>query len=119
MAKPKEKVMPKKRGRPATGKEPMMAVRMPPVLIGEIEAWADARGITRSAALRRLVELGLSASPTARSRSPATRSKAADMAAATIDKHGDQAASAEERESRKRRLLKGPKEFRNLRKDHK
>jgi hypothetical protein len=41
------------------------------------------------------------------------------MAAATIDKHGDQAASAEERESRKRRLLKGPKEFRNLRKDYK
>jgi hypothetical protein len=48
-------------GRPATGKDPMLSSRMPAALIGEIEAWADAQGVTRSAALRRLVELGLKA----------------------------------------------------------
>jgi hypothetical protein len=55
------KVAPKKkrRGRPATGKDPHMAARMPPALIAEIEAWAEANQIGRSEAFRRLVELGL------------------------------------------------------------
>ena len=44
--------------------------------------------------------------------------KAADLAGEVIDQHADQSATAEERESRKRRLLKGPKEFRDLRRDH-
>jgi hypothetical protein len=41
------------------------------------------------------------------------------MAGEAIDHHTDQSASTEEQASRKRRLLKGPKEFRELRKDHK
>ena len=44
--------------------------------------------------------------------------KAADMAGDVIDQHADLSASSEEQESRKRRLLKGPKEFRELRRDH-
>jgi hypothetical protein len=44
--------------------------------------------------------------------------KAADMAGHIIDQQTDQSASPEEQESRKRRLLKGPKEFRDLRRDH-
>jgi hypothetical protein len=44
--------------------------------------------------------------------------KAADMAADIIDQHSDLSASPEEQASRKRRLLKGPKEFRDLRRDH-
>ena len=44
--------------------------------------------------------------------------KAADMAGDIIDQHADKSASPEEQESRKRRLLKGPKEFRDLRRDN-
>jgi hypothetical protein len=45
------------------------------------------------------------------------RTKAAEMAGQAIDQKADQSATAEERESRKRRLLKGPAEFRELRRD--
>jgi hypothetical protein len=46
------------------------------------------------------------------------RIKSADMAATTIDAlTGDQSAPAEDRAKRKRRLLKGPREFRHMRKD--
>jgi hypothetical protein len=34
---------------------------MPKALMGEIEAWADAQDVSRSDALRKLVELGLKA----------------------------------------------------------
>jgi hypothetical protein len=51
----------KSRGRPATGKDPHMAARMPRALIAEVEAWAEAHGTSRSDAFRRLVELGLKA----------------------------------------------------------
>ena len=37
------------------------------------------------------------------------------MAARQIDQLGDQAATDEERAQRKRRLIKGPKEFRDMR----
>jgi len=37
------------------------------------------------------------------------------MASQQIDKLGDLSATVEERQSRKRRLLKGPKEFRDIR----
>lgn len=44
--------------------------------------------------------------------------KAAEMAGEIIDQHADLSVSIEKQESRKRRLLKGPKEFRELRRDH-
>ena len=56
--------MPKKRrGRPATGKDPQVVVRMPQKLIEEADAWAAANDTVRSEAIRRLVELGLQAKP--------------------------------------------------------
>jgi hypothetical protein len=45
------------------------------------------------------------------------RTKAAKMAGDVIDKQADLSATSDERESRKRRLLKGPKEFREIRHD--
>jgi hypothetical protein len=39
------------------------------------------------------------------------------MAGQVIDKLGDPSAIEEERQTRKRRLLKGPKEFRDIRGD--
>lgn len=41
--------------------------------------------------------------------------KAADMAAREIDKLADSSATSDERQQRKRRLLKGPREFRDIR----
>jgi hypothetical protein len=43
--------------------------------------------------------------------------KAAKMAGREIDRLGDQAATSEERAKCKRRLIKGPREFRDLRGD--
>jgi len=55
-------VIPKKRGRgrPATGKDPMVTARMPKRLIKSVDSWAakHADG-SRSEAIRRLVELSL------------------------------------------------------------
>ncbi len=47
--------------------------------------------------------------------SRASAPKAADMAAREIDRLADKAATGEERASRKRRLIAGPKEFRGIR----
>jgi hypothetical protein len=50
-------------------------------------------------------------------RSAKAASKASEMAGQQIDKLVDPSATAEERQQRKRRLLKGPGEFRDLRAD--
>jgi hypothetical protein len=59
MAKPITSKPKKKRGRPATGKDPLVGVRMPPALIEQVDAWASYQAIGRSEAVRRLVEIGL------------------------------------------------------------
>ena len=51
----------KKRGRPATGRDPHVTSRMPQPLIDQVEAWAVTNDTGRSEAIRRLVELGLKA----------------------------------------------------------
>jgi Arc/MetJ-type ribon-helix-helix transcriptional regulator len=111
------KVKPKKRGRPATGKDPLVGTRMPPDLIREIDAWAKHNtGGSRSEAIRRLIEQALAGAIAPRQLSKAAASKATEMAAREIDRVlGDHSATGEERASRKRRLLSGPKEFRDMR----
>ena len=55
------RVKPKKRGRPATGKDPLYGVRMPDTLMLAVDRWGTENDApSRSAALRSLVELGLS-----------------------------------------------------------
>jgi Arc/MetJ-type ribon-helix-helix transcriptional regulator len=52
----------KRRGRPATGQDPVSAVRLPADLTVKIDDWANKKGAeSRSEAIRRLVELGLKA----------------------------------------------------------
>lgn len=63
MGRSTKKVTPKRRGRPATGKNPLVSTRMPTALIEEIDAWADSGEVKRSEAIRRLVEIGLKAKP--------------------------------------------------------
>jgi Arc/MetJ-type ribon-helix-helix transcriptional regulator len=54
-------VIRKKRGRPPTGQDPVLAVRLPPELKSRIDRWArDQRDKpSRSEAIRQLIEQGL------------------------------------------------------------
>ena len=114
------KVIPKKkRGRPATGKDPITALRLPPTLLAAVEAWAKKQvdDPNRSEAIRRLVEIGLGGPKIARGQKRSDFPTARDLAAAQIDRLTDPAAPADEQAHRKRRLLKGPEEFREVRVD--
>jgi hypothetical protein len=110
-----KKVKPKRRGRPATGKDPLVGTRMPQDLIREIDAWAKRADWSRSKAIRSLVEQALAHAKTQRPLSRIAARKAAELADREIDRLGDKAATGEERASRKRRLIAGPKEFRDMR----
>jgi len=55
-------VPPKTRGRPATGRDPLVQVRMPPDVIQAVDRLAAKfQDLDRSAAIRSLIELGLRA----------------------------------------------------------
>ncbi|MEZ7136825.1 ribbon-helix-helix domain-containing protein [Komagataeibacter sp. SM21] len=49
----------RKKGRPPTGTDPMLAGRVPAEMIEAVTDWAKANGITRSEAIRRLIARGL------------------------------------------------------------
>jgi hypothetical protein len=73
---------------------------------------------SREVAIQRLVKRGLVAGARIRRRPrKASGRKAAELASREIDRLGDQSASNEERTRRKRRLIKGPQEFRDVRTD--
>lgn len=72
-----KKVIPKKRGRPATGRDPLIALRLPAELVKAVDKWAAKRGINRSSAIRQWIEIGLA--------SAQGRATSADMAGQTID----------------------------------
>ena len=81
-----------------------------------VDKWAAGQGDEpgRSEAIRRLVELGLTDKSMARSDSkPGRRARAQELAAMAIDKMLDPAAPLDERAQRRRRLTKGPAEFRD------
>jgi hypothetical protein len=58
-----KRVIPKKRGRPATGNDPIRSFRMPDDLVGRIDTWSANQEDrpSRAEAIRRLVEIGLRA----------------------------------------------------------
>jgi hypothetical protein len=84
-----------------------------------LDAWAAENSVSRSRAIRDFVELGLSGATTVRAKKSAASSKSSELAGKQLDKMTDQSASTEEQETRKRRLLKGPSEFRDVRNDRK
>ena len=99
------KVKPKKRGRPATGKDPLMGFRASPEMRASVVQWAENEPDqpTLSEAIRRLVEMSLkSVGAPKPERNVARSSRAAELAAKVIDKLGDPAASTEERDERRR-----------------
>ena len=92
---------------------------MPPELLETLDNWRrdqpDLPG--RPEAIRRLIEIGLTVKVRLRQPSRTHVERANEMAAKTIDGLVDPAASTEEVANRKRRLLKGPEEFREVRVD--
>ena len=55
---------PTKRARAADGGDPLVTVRLPASLFVSIKAWAKRGGMSRSAAVRSLLELGMQAAKT-------------------------------------------------------
>ena len=112
------KVNQKKRGRPATGRDPVSAVRLPAELTAAVDKWGEDHEANRSEAIRRLVELGLKVKTPARPVSkPSRRLRAQELATKTIERIIDPTAPPEERAQRRRSLTKGPPEFREDRVD--
>jgi hypothetical protein len=106
----------KKAGRPATGTEPLYGVRISDDLMGQIQKWGRENSATRSEAIRRLVELGLTVG--SKSEQPTARAaRAKDLASRAIDSLTVGTTDNEAKASRKRRLIKGPEEFQEDRVD--
>lgn len=118
MLKQKRRTLkPGKGGRPATGRDPVRAIRLSDEFLAKVDLWLRKQGDrpSRSEAIRRLVEAGLAATPS-RQRSHDSGSLTANqMAHDPINVMADKSATEEERGKRKRRLLKGPSEFRKMR----
>jgi ribosome-binding protein aMBF1 (putative translation factor) len=65
-------MMPKRRGRPATGHDPVSAIRLSPTLKSKIDNWANQQDDqpSRSAAIRRLLNLALNGESTVTESAP-------------------------------------------------
>jgi Ribbon-helix-helix protein, copG family len=109
----------KSRGRPKKtgGVDPVSAVRLPVDLTERVDLWGEDRKLSRSEAIRRLVELGLTLKTKGHQSKEGQKKRAHEMAGTAIDDMMDTATSPDDQASRKRRLLKGPEEFRNVRVD--
>ncbi|PJG54622.1 hypothetical protein CVM73_13170 [Bradyrhizobium forestalis] len=97
-----------------TGIDPISAVKMPERLTAAVDAWAEAHYLTRSDAIRKLIELGLKIAPTALTSAQPIASDATrieEIAVHEIESLLDPALPADERERRVRRLTEGPPEF--------
>src|SRR6516162_9244405 len=106
-----------KKGRRTTGHDAVATIRLSSELRESVDAWAAKQSgkPARAEAILRLVELGLETTRR-RESAPNRAAKASEMAAQEIDRISDPSATKEERQLRKRRLIKGPKEFRDIRK---
>jgi hypothetical protein len=109
----------KRRGRPATGTAPLVGVRMTEEFQSEIKAWARKQPDhpALAAAIRRLVELGLTVKTKAKHSSAAGADRAKQLATKAVEKMIDSSVPSEERAQRRRQLTKGPSEFREDRVD--
>jgi hypothetical protein len=94
-------------------------VRLLPEQARRLDEWrgheTDSPG--RPEAIRRLVEQALASSPANRPPSKGTARKASQLAAREIEPLTDKSVPAVEQQRRKRRLIRGPREFRDIRSD--
>ncbi len=95
-------------------------VRMKRDLLASLDRWIEGLSgakLSRPGAIRRLVEMGLSHSAGRRGLSDAARAQASAIAADVVDQLTDSMAPADEQQKRKRKLIHGPREFREIRQD--
>jgi hypothetical protein len=99
--------------RPGGSRDAINAVKMSERLTADVDAWAEAHDTIRSDAIRQLVELGLSTTPSADSLGSARRNpvEIEDWAVKQIDQLLDPSLPITERERRIRRLTEGRPEF--------
>ncbi|HEX9211240.1 MAG TPA: hypothetical protein VF901_12085 [Bradyrhizobium sp.] len=111
-----------KRGRPATGRDPMVSSRIPVEIVRAVDQWAAKNETTRSDAIKRLVEIGLTAKVKIRTKredtrqSKDTKQRARELAGDAIDEMTGAPSSPGDQTSRNR-LIKGPEEFQKVRRD--
>jgi hypothetical protein len=93
-----------------------LGTRMDAALIERLDAWRQKQNDmpSRAEAVRRLVEQALT-SAEAGAVAIENQNKAAELAPREIDKMGAKIGQGEERSQRKRALIKGPIEFREIR----
>ena len=109
----------KKRGPAPTGKGEPILVRIQPDQLGALDGWRVKQDDvpSRPEAIRRLVEMALASATPSAPVSKKAAAKASKLAGTMIDWLGDQSAPPDVQAKRKRRLLKGPSEFREMRGD--
>jgi hypothetical protein len=115
----KKNVVRKRPGRPATGQDPVTAIRLSKEMRAAVDAWAtsEADKPVRSEAIRRLLEIGLTVGAKQEQTTAATADRAKELASKAIDSLTAGAPNSDEKANRKRRLIKGPEEFREVRVD--
>jgi hypothetical protein len=96
----------------------LIGLRLQPGSLARVDRWAASQkdDPSRPEAIRRLVELWLASTQRAVARTKKA-AKASEMASQEIDRLSDPLATDEEGQLRKRRLIRGPKEFRELRRN--
>jgi hypothetical protein len=95
-------------------------IRFGPAELRSLDAWIKTQPAPRPSrreAILRLIKQALAGAQPPRKRSKKAASQARDMARRELDRLGDESVSANERERRKRRLTRGPSEFRDIRAD--
>jgi len=99
-----------KKGRRTTGHDAVATIRLSSELRESVDAWAAKQSDkpARPEAILRLVELGLETTYRRESAPNRAGKEASEMAAQEIDRITDPSATEEERQLRKRRLIKGP-----------
>ena len=88
-----------------------------PKMVAAIDQWATDKKVSRHEAMGLLIKLGLAGGQPRQKTNKKAASRAREMADQEIDRLGNSSLPAEERERRKRRLTKGPSEFREMRGD--
>ena len=114
--------MPARDAPASASRDAAITVRLSRDLLERLDRWIGSQegALGRSEAVGRLAEMGLNqAGVSSRTGKPGRGAEqAAGMASDMIDSLADRSATHEHREQRKRRLVKGPGEFREMRKKH-
>ena len=116
----RQSLVPKKRrGPPPTGHGIQIQVRIKPEKLAELDRWirAQSDNPSRPEAIRRMVERTLSRFAHPKAADQKKAQKASELAARAAEHVIDKSIPLEEQQRRKRALIKGPKEFREIRED--